>query len=447
MSWGCTTFVAAPRRVSSEAELRAAVASGAAAIEIDGSIGLSQALEIPAGAAPLQIRGAGVLRVQAGFRGRAVIDAVERSNLTLLDFTIDGARPEHPAAAGLPPSSVSFARFYGRNGIVIERGGNVRIENVRLARITDFAIIASAVKGIAIAGVTVEDSGSLNERGRNNTSGGILIEEGTSDFEVRNCTLRRVRGNAIWTHSNAEPRLARGVIAGNTISEVARDAIQVGHATSVRVEANTGERIGYPVELVDAETHGTPVALDTAGNVDHSIYRDNRFRDVDGECINLDGFHHGEVVRNVCESTGPFESYPFAHYGIVMGNSDPGMESQAVVIQDNRITGAGYGGLYLIGTGQTVTGNRFLMLNRAGCTGDGKVARCNYALDQPDMLRSGIYLAAAANRKSRTEGNTIRDNELRGFGMGRWCITAAPGLLLQDNQIKDNTCTEDSAKR
>ena len=77
----------------------------------------------------------------------------------------------------------------------------------------------------------------VSPTGRNNASGGILLEEGTRDFEVRECIVRRVRGNAIWTHSNYfSPRNDGGVIAGNAIEDVARDAIQVGHATNMRVE-------------------------------------------------------------------------------------------------------------------------------------------------------------------------------------------------------------------
>jgi hypothetical protein len=395
----------------------------------------------------LQIGGSGVLRAASDFTGRAVIDARRRSNLTLLDFTIDGGRGNTNTPIGLPPSNVAFASYYQRNGIVIESGENVRLENVRLVGIPNFAVIVTASHHIRLTGATVEDSGSLNAAERNNTSGGILLEEGTSDFEVRDCTLRRVRGNAIWTHSNAEPRSGRGIIAGNTFSDIGRDAIQVGHATQVRVEGNFGERIGYPSAIVDAEGQGTPVALDTAGNVDQTAYQDNRFRDVNGECINLDGFHDGQVRRNVCESTGPIENYPFAHAGIIVGNSDPGMESRNIVIADNRIVGTGYGGLFLIGTGHTVTGNRLLMLNRFHCKGDTTVARCNYALEQPDMLRSGVYLATGANRKSDTRGNQIRNNELSGFGMSRWCIAAAPGVSLKDNDIEDNICKEDSAKR
>ena len=50
-------------------------------------------------------------------------------------------------------------------------------------------------------------------------------------------------GNGIWTHSiSASPRNRDGLIAGNRFEELARDAIQVGHATNVRVETR-GNRI------------------------------------------------------------------------------------------------------------------------------------------------------------------------------------------------------------
>ena len=437
----------AARKVTTESELRDAIASGAPDIEISGVIALAHSIELAQSVKPLVLRGSGTLRVQPDFQGRAAIYASRRSNVTFIDFTIDGARPENPSPVGLPPYDQTFAGFYRRNGIVVEGGSNITLLNLHLTRITDFPVIASGVRNLHITGVNVQDSGSLNERGRNNTTGGILLEEGTSDFEVRNCTLERVLGNAIWTHSISEPRSTRGVIAGNFIRQVARDAIQVGHATEIRVESNTGDHIGYPPSAVDAESDATPVALDTSGNVDRTVYRDNRFRNVNGQCINLDGFHHGEVRRNVCESTASLESYPNGHTGIVMDNANRSMVSESVIIADNQISGSGYGGLYLIGHNHTVTGNRFTHLNRNHCTGDATPARCNYALDQPDMLRSGIYLAAGANRPERTAGNTIRDNQISGFGMSRWCITAAKGLSLSDNTVKDNVCAEESSKR
>ena len=81
---------------------------------------------------------------------------------------------------------------------------------------------------------------------------------------------------------------------------MARDAIQIGHATRVRVENNQGSEIGFPVEYVDFPGYGTPVAIDTAGNVDHTSMPDNEFTDVAGQCIDLDGFHDGEVTGIKC---------------------------------------------------------------------------------------------------------------------------------------------------
>jgi hypothetical protein len=252
-----------------------------------------------------------------------------------------------------------------------------------------------------------------------------------------------VRGNAIWTHSNYHsPRNANGVIAGNQIEEVARDAIQVGHATNVRVENNSGGRIGYPLALVDMLGYAIPVALDTAGNVDQSIYAGNHFSDVNGQCIDLDGFHDGEVRGNSCVSHQSYDQYPYAQFGIVFGDSNPDMQPVNVTIADNTIDGAGFGGIFLIGSRHTVTGNHFVGLNRNRCTGDMTQARCNYAPEQPDLLRAGVYLASGAARPVQTVRNQITGNEISGFGMGKWCVEAAPGVSAGANRIEKNRCAD-----
>ena len=155
----------------------------------------------------------------------------------------------------------------------------------------------SNAHNVKISHVTVSDSGSRNEKGRNNTTGGILLEEGSSVFEISQCTLRTIRGNGIWTHSRYV-RNANGVISDNTLSDIGRDAIQVGHATNVRVTGNHGLRIGFPASEIDVEALATPVGIDTAGNVDHSTYEGNRFDEINGKCIDLDGFHDGAVRNN-----------------------------------------------------------------------------------------------------------------------------------------------------
>jgi hypothetical protein len=56
------------------------------------------------------------------------------------------------------------------------------------------------------------------------------------------------------------------------------------------------------------------------------------------------------------------------------------------------------------------------------------------------MLRSGIYLAGGAKRKDPAVDNVIRQNELQGFGVNRWCVQAAPGLDRKRNRIEANVC-------
>jgi hypothetical protein len=415
-----------------------------------GTLVLHHELVVAAGEHDLEIRGSAsgsTLRAAPDFTGRALIRAAGAVDLHLDGFRLEGNRTVNSPRTGLPPSDVSFARFATGNGILIEGARRVTIRDVSVTRVTGYAVLVSAASGVRIHRVRDEDSGSLGSTGRNNASGGILLEEGTTDFEVRDCTIRRVRGNAIWTHSNYHsPRNADGVIAHNRIEEVARDAIQIGHATNLRVESNSGRRIGYPVELADMAGYAIPVAIDTAGNVGKSVYIGNHFEDINGQCIDLDGFHDGEVRNNSCISRGSYDQYPFAQFGIVFGNSNPDMEPVNVTVAGNLIDGAGYGGIFLIGSRHVIAGNRLLGLNRNRCTGDMTQARCNYAAAEPDLLRSGIYLGHGAARPAHTDGNQIVNNEIFGFGAAKWCIEAAPGVSLERNQIGNNRCTDVGAK-
>ncbi|MCL5746370.1 MAG: hypothetical protein M1541_20970, partial [Acidobacteria bacterium] len=117
--------------------------------------------------------------------------------------------------------------------------------------------------------------------------------------------------------------------------------------------------------------------------------------------------------------------------------------SEDVVVTGNVIDGAGYGGIFIVGSGHTVTGNRFVHLNRAHCTGDFSQPRCAWQPEEPGMLRSGIYLARGAARPAADVNNIIRDNIVSGFGMSRWCISAAPGVSLAQNQIEGNHCSDE----
>jgi hypothetical protein len=357
-------------------------------------------MEVPAG-----VEVVGSLR-EAGL-------VVAGNDVYIHDLTIDGNRDETEVRQGLPPWNRPFTGFTVGNGIVIDGRRHVTIRNVTLRNIAGFAILVARSHDITIDHVRVENSGSRNADGRNNTTGGILIEEGSADFRVTNCQFREILGNGIWTHSlYTSPRNARGLIANNRFETIGRDAIQVGHATEIQVLDNIGWRIGYPLAEVDA----TPVAVDTAGNVDRSIYAGNRFATIEGKCIDLDGFHDGEVRGNACVNlTG---------YGIVMNNTNPDMQSSHIRVVDNLVDSAGFGGIFVIGHDNLVARNRLLDLNRSH-QGD-------------PLLRSGIYLGDHAERSGPAKGNVIEDNTVTGFQMQ--CIGGAPTISPDWNTVRRNTC-------
>jgi hypothetical protein len=77
------------------------------------------------------------------------------------------------------------------------------------------------------------------------------------------------------------------------------------------------------------------------------------------------------------------------------------------------------------GAGNRITGNHLTDLNNAH-------------RDQPESLRSGIYLAGGAS------GNTVESNEISGYGMAQHCI-GGPGVSEGNgaaNKIAKNSCSD-----
>jgi hypothetical protein len=409
-----------------------------------GVIEVSREIVLPGDAHDLDIRGKGTtIKASAAFRGRALLVISAGNNVKIRDLSLDGNRDAISRPSGLPPSESMFSRFMPNNGILAEGVTGLEITQVKASRIAGFAILVNAGHSVHIHNVEISDSGGLSAAQHNNTTGGILLEEGTSDFEVIDCRIGNVRGNGIWTHSlYRSPRNARGRIAGNEFAMIGRDAIQVGHATEVRVENNRGRSIGFPAPEIDPL--GQPVAVDTAGNVDKSVYRNNQFEEVDGKCFDLDGFHDGEVSGNTCLNLDVATHYPFGNFGIVMNNSNPDMQSRNIRITNNTVDGVHFGGIFIIGSGHTVTGNHLLHLNLAHCNDPGPI-NCGGVPNQPELLRSGIYLGAGAGRPDVAKGNVVEDNEISGYGMSRHCIGVAPGVTLAANMVSKNECSDESA--
>ncbi len=385
-----------------------------------------------------------MVRASARFRGRAIFLCERASGIRFSNFSIDGNLPATEARTGLPPYNVPFEKFTQANGILATGVNWLIVSRVHFTGISGFAILVSRSRDVTISGVVVDDSGSRNASGRNNATGGILIEEGTADFRVADCTLRNIRGNGIWTHSlYTSPRNGNGQISGNRLDTIGRDAIQVGHATHVRVEENSGARIGFPAEAVDMEARAIPVAIDTAGNTSESAYVGNRFEEINGKCMDLDGFHHGEVRANHCVNRQAAEAYAYGNYGIVMNNSNPDMQSEQVTITENEIDGTLFGGIFVIGAGHTVTHNVLRLINLAHCNENAAKFGCYYAAGQPDLLRAGIYLGSGAERPAPAHDNVIADNEISGYRMNQNCILGAPGVLPGNNRLERNVCRDE----
>lgn len=409
----------------------------------DGVIRVSSELPAFTGVSNLSIRGSGntILQITEDFSGRAALVFERSRGVHVENLTILRTEPVSRRAEMAPPEN-AFRLWHKDNGILADEVDGLEIRNVRFERIAGFPILVSRSRRVRIQEVAIKESGSRNKEGKNNTTGGILLEEGTEDFEVVRCDLRQILGNGIWTHSlYTSARNARGRIAQNRFEEIGRDAIQVGHATRVKVEHNEGTRIGYPEDAVDVRNEAIPVAVDTAGNVDESQYNHNRFSEINGKCFDLDGFHHGEVKGNTCLNRREAEAYPSGGFGLVMNNNNPDMRSEAVVISDNFFDGTKFGGLFVIGRNNRVTNNRLERLNLARCTESAERFGCYYLTD-PNLLRSGIYLGKGVRRLEATEGNVVENNTIQGWKMKQRCIGVQPGVSLKSNRVGQNNCLD-----
>lgn len=409
-----------------------------------GTVEVTEELRIPDGAHDLEITGNGTtLHASNNFRGRALLSCTGCRHVTIRDITFDGNRDTIAKPMPVPPYDVPFARFYPNNGVLLENCDGVSTDHLEFRSVAGLAIVVAASKHVIIEHTTVTDSGSRNSKDRNNTTGGVLLEEGTEDFSVTGSVFRNILGNALWTHSRyGSPRNLRGKFADNRFETIGRDAIQVGHGSEIQVTGNIGSHIGYPAAIIDVEGGGTPVGIDTAGNVDRTNYEDNRFDEINGKCIDLDGFHDGAVRGNTCVNRGKPEDYVFGHFGIVFNNSNVDMQSKNIVVENNQIEGMKFGGIFVIGTGHKILANRLLRLNTAHCNENTARFGCS-VLGEPEVLQSGIYLGSHAERPAPARDNVIEGNTITGWKMSTRCIEAAPQVRLSDNKVRNNKCADE----
>lgn len=410
-----------------------------------GRLEVHRELRLPSGVRDLTIVGKGTTLVAANdFAGRSLLSCERCAGLTIRNLALDGNRARLEKPVPVAPTDLPFARFYQNNGILIEDSSSVLLEHVDLTNIANFPIIVTRSRKVDLIHLSVSSSGSRNAKGRNNTSGGVLLEQGTDDFLVADSVFRGIRGNGVWTHScYRSPRNLRGRIAHNRFEDIGRDAIQIGHASGVTVSGNTGARVGFVFSEVDVEGGGTPVAIDTAGNVDNTIYEYNQFEEVDGKCIDLDGFHDGSVRGNTCINRGKPTDYPYGNFGISLNNTSIEMQSRNILIENNTLDGMKFGAIFVVGAGHKIVGNTLRHLNLAHCNETHAQFGCIAILKEPGFLESGIFLAARAERPDPARNITIENNTISGWKMARYCVRAASTVSLTSDKIQGNHCSDE----
>ena len=190
-----------------------------------------------------------------------------------------------------------------------------------------------------------------------------------------------------------------------------------------------------------------PAALDTAGNVDKSAIRGNHFEDIDGKCMDLDGFHDGEIRDNaVHQPRNRTTNIPMRSSASSSITRIPDM--QAVECIDHRQCDRWRGLRRSVsdGLGPGRTGNRSVGFNRDRCADDMHPAalRLRRRRRRPCCAPASTWFRGAA-RPAKTMHNRITGNEVSGFGMREHCVAAAPGVSLQANTIAGNRCLDTSA--
>jgi hypothetical protein len=376
---------------SAEARLRAALLTktGTATLP-EGTIEISREIVLAGDAHDLTIQAPNTtIKASAQFRGRALIVIPAGKNIAIRGLSLDGNRAAFSEPVAAASAGAMLSRVTANNGIIAEGITGLEIGRVKATGISGFPILVNGGKNVQIHDIEITESGSLDASGHNNGSGGVVLEEGVTDFEIIHALIGKVRGNGVWIRSADNSVAARGRIADSEFAILARAAIAIDHATAVTIENNTGHMFGFPGEEVFTAGNAIPSVIASGGNADHVAIRNNSFEQIAGRCFSLEGFSDGAVAGNDC-STGLFN---------------------AMVIR---------------GTGNKITGNHLTGMNSAH-------------RDQPESLRAGIYLAGGST------GNTVDSNEISGFGMAQHCV-GGPGITdAKANTVTKNVCSDGEA--
>ncbi len=415
---------------------------------------------------------------------------VRANGVTLRRFRVDGQVSEPHAIPYLDPSggpSVLRAPIHGdpmhpellRNtSITIHRGvQDITVEDLIIERTGGYAILIDAryggVRYVNFRRLQLRDNqphvfGKPGDIRYGSWTGGIHYQNDGRDLDfarhalvgltIEDSEFRRISGHAIWGHGYGFHTLNEEItVRRNRFIDVGMDGVLIANALRAVVEENQFHRIGYvasapgaaprpawyPGFRPDGADNIPAVGIDTSGLVKDSVYRKNEMLNVNGHCIDLDGFTRGDVLDNTMRVSGREDSWHFVNdrvaefgghqkgnftKGINLSNTAGAEATEQVRIEGNTLLNLG--------------GFAIALNDSQRCTVANNHIRHYGQIYGPVILSNS--LREPRDRHVSRE-NVIRDNYIH-FYLEAWCVTEADDLgggslpVLGPNFVHDNVC-------
>jgi hypothetical protein len=446
----------------------------------------------------LVIEGAGdetVLQRTGSVGGGEGLLHVQASGITLRSFLMDGqvgipqGLPYRDPAGG---PSVLGAPIHGdpmhaallhNSSITIKAAvpnanvTDITIEDITIQRSGGYAILMDAryggIRYVTLRRLHLRDNqphvfGKPADLRYGSWTGGIHYQNDGRDLDfarhalvaltIEDSLFERISGHAIWGHGYGFDTLNEEItIRRNRFVDIGMDAVLVANARRAVVEDNHFHRIGYvasppgtaprpawyPGTRDDGADNVPAVGIDTSGLVTDSVYQRNTMWNVNGHCIDLDGFTRGKVLANTMRVSGREDAWNYVNdrvpefgghrlgnftKGINLSNTSAHEPTERVEIAGNRMVNLG--------------GFAIALNDSQRCLVQDNHIRHYGQIYAPIILSNSLR---SPRERHESRENVIRDNYIH-FYLEAACITEADDLggglspVAGPNYVFDNTC-------
>ncbi|MCW5966308.1 MAG: right-handed parallel beta-helix repeat-containing protein [Bryobacterales bacterium] len=415
---------------------------------------------------------------------------VRASGVALRRFRLDGQVSEPAAIPYIDPAggpSVLGAPIHGdpmhpellRNTSITIHPGvqDITFEELTIERTGGYAILIDAryggIKNVNLRRLRLRDNcphvfGKQGDLRYGSWTGGIHYQNDGRDLDfarhalasltIEDSEFERISGHAIWGHGYGFQTLNEAItVRRNRFTDIGMDAVLVANAQRAVVEENQFLRIGYvsssagelprpawyPGMRLDGMDNIPAVGIDTSGLVRDSVYRKNHMRNVNGHCIDLDGFTRGDVVDNTMRVSGREDAWNYVNDQVTQfGGHQPGNFTKGINLSNT--SGAALTEQVRI-EGNTLInmGGFAIALNDSQhCTVAGNHIR-HYGQHYGPVILTNSLREPRERHVSRQ--NVVRDNYIH-FYLEAWCVTEADDYsgagqpVEGPNTVHGNTC-------